>query len=157
MSTLFSEEQRTKRVSNNVDVLKDYGFMDDQIDAIVEKNAGIFTLNNLGGTFFSRLKNLENYGFSKEEIISIVNKLPPTLSYAEDSINSKLKNLEKRRTMLAGKLVAEWNKEEVKSNVCRLSVLLGYNEESLDRKFKVRMLIAHACNAEPFDNFRRLS
>ncbi|MEM4336040.1 MAG: hypothetical protein QXY61_03475, partial [Candidatus Anstonellales archaeon] len=85
---------------------------------------------------------LENYGFSREEVRRIVIGSSAALGNSEESVNSKLRNLEKERTFHNG-FVLKFTREEVKKLVLSFPPILGYSEYNMG--WKIRAL---ACVSE---------
>mgnify|MGYP001600950913 FL=1 len=66
-----------------------------------------------------RVQNLEEHGFSKEQVVKMVAWLPVILSYTAERTNSLLANLEEHG----------FSKEQVVKMVARHPVILGYTAE----------------------------
>ena len=71
----------------------------------------------------TRLKNLEKYGFSMEEIIEMVRKLPSIPAYTAERINKLLRNLEKYG----------FSKEQVIKIVVKQPAILNYTAERINK------------------------
>ncbi|MEM4195122.1 MAG: hypothetical protein QXY05_02345, partial [Candidatus Anstonellales archaeon] len=80
--------------------------------------------------------------FRREEVIKIVIGSSAVLSNSEESVNSKLRNLEKERTFHNG-FVLKFTREEVKKLVLSFPPILGYSEYNMG--WKIRAL---ACVSE---------
>jgi ferredoxin len=99
-------------------------------------------LSNSEESVNSKLRNLEGYGFSREEVRKIVIGSPAVLNYNEDSLKAKLRNLEKERKFPNG-FVLKFTKEEVKELILSFPAILSYSEYTAGWKIR-----AMACVSE---------
>ena len=124
-----------------------YGFTEEQVvDKILLADSN--RLRNSGKDIQDRLTNLEELGFNKMEVTAIACRFPQIVGYDAERTNEAFLSLLKERSAINGKVKMRFNEEQARALVREMPQILGLEENTRNDKFRLRMIIWHACRKQ---------